>query len=259
MENLTREEKYFYNAMYAIPSEYTYEALWKQMSLDRKVLNDAIGVSYDSKTKTFKLNGPIIANSILINYANVPKEIYEELVNTIYTHPDIARIVIDGFSNDNWSFLLMTLINHNLVLNDNQKAFAVREAIDKVTTQSKDNEELSPKAHGKGYFDIRYFILRNPNWSREEKERLIKSFYPDIHEYSKALERWKLAILIGYLNKNGITSKEEIELAKLSCDEIISSIYENKDTSDDIRKEIEFCNMMSELTPSDLTLSLKNS
>ena len=258
MENFNGEEKYFYDAMYAIPSEYTYESLWHQKSLDKKSLNEAINVNYDSKTKTFKLNGPIIANSILINYANVSKEIYEKLVNAIYTYPDIARTVIDGVSNDNWSFLLMTLINPNLVLTAEQKAFAVREAIDKVTTKSNDDEKLSPKAHGQGYFDIRYFILRNSNWSIEEKEMLIKSFYPNIHEYSKALERWKLAILIGYLNKNGITSKEEIELAKLNCDEIISSLYEDKNTSDVIKSEIEFCKIMSELTPSDLTLSLKN-
>ena len=47
-------------------------------------------------------------------------------------------------------------------------------------------------------------------------------------------------------------------MAKLNCDEIISSLYEDKNTSDVIKSEIEFCKIMSELTPSDLTLSLKN-
>ena len=45
---------------------------------------------------------------------------------------------------------------------------------------------------GQGYFDIRYHILRNPNWTLEEKQRLIMDFWYDDDDYEEALEQWEL-------------------------------------------------------------------
>ncbi len=45
---------------------------------------------------------------------------------------------------------------------------------------------------GQGYFDIRYHILRNPNWALEEKQRLIMDFWYDDDDYEEALEQWEL-------------------------------------------------------------------
>ena len=33
------------------------------------------------------------------------------------------------------------------------------------------------QAHGVGEYDIRYYILKNPNWSVEEKQKLIYDFW----------------------------------------------------------------------------------
>ena len=149
---------------------------------------------------------------------------YNNLINSIYTNTDIARIVMDGAANGGYSFLLMSLWNHNLKLTEEQKAFAVNEAMNKIGTArwQQSEEEFSKKlddmginddnttfinidgcinpigqksgaqymnymfstlsttqAHGTGEFDIRYHILRNPNWSLDEKQKLIMDFWYD--------------------------------------------------------------------------------
>lgn len=51
---------------------------------------------------------------------------------------------------------------------------------------------LSPtQAHGNGDFDIRYWILRNPNWTLDEKQKLIMDFWADDDVYDETLEQWE--------------------------------------------------------------------
>jgi len=51
------------------------------------------------------------------------------------------------------------------------------------------------QAHGSGEFDIRYHILRNPNWTLEEKQKLIMEFWSNDDEYSECLEQWEWGIV----------------------------------------------------------------
>lgn len=73
---------------------------------------------------------------MLMNYNFVDEVAYKKLISSIYTNKDIARIVINGASNGGYSFLLMSLWNHNLKLTEEQKAFAVNEAMNKIGTTS---------------------------------------------------------------------------------------------------------------------------
>lgn len=41
---------------------------------------------------------------MLLDYENVDSNIYQNLINTIYSNTDIARIVLDGASNGGNSF-----------------------------------------------------------------------------------------------------------------------------------------------------------
>ena len=71
---------------------------------------------------------------MLIDYNSIDEVAHNNLINSIYTNTDIARIVMDGAANGGYSFLLMSLWNYNLKLTEEQKAFAVNEAMNKIGT-----------------------------------------------------------------------------------------------------------------------------
>ena len=220
---------------------------------------------------------------------------YKKLVDLIYSNRQIARIVLDGYSNGGYSYLLMTLWNPNLKLTDDQKAFAVDEAMNKIgTTRYKNamneySKELDEKgitdeqtvytefggsinpvgaktgnmymaslfsslsdtqAHGSGDFDIRYWILRNPNWSLEEKQKLIMDFWTNDEVYDETLEQWEWGIVNDHANykRNPMPLFDRDELYDYSYD-VLLKFYGDKETTDRIWKEIQFCKQMHQLRP----------
>lgn len=232
---------------------------------------------------------------MLINYNSVDEVAYNNLVNSIYTNADIARIVMDGAANGGYSFLLMSLWNHNLKLTEEQKAFAVNEAMNKIgTTRFQQSEEefskqlddmcisddnttfmnidgcINPigqktgsqymnymfstlsttQAHGTGEFDIRYHILRNPNWSLDEKQKLIMDFWCDDETYDEYLEQWEWGIINDSANfkDNPVSQLEKFDLYEYSY-EVLLKFYSDKETTDRIWDEIQFCKQMHQLRP----------
>ena len=189
----------------------------------------------------------------------------------------------------------MTLYNPNLKLTDEQKAFAVDEAMNKIGTVRHENvmNEYSKKldekgitdeqtmytefggsinpvgaktgnmymaglfsslsdtqAHGSGDFDIRYWILRNPNWSLEEKQKLIMDFWSDDEDYDETLEQWEWGIVNDHANYKGnpMPLFDRDELYEYSYD-ILLKFYGDKETTDRIWEEIQFCKQMHQLRP----------
>ena len=59
------------------------------------------------------------------------------------------------------------------------------------------------QAHGIGAFDIRFQILRNPNWTIEEKKILINEFYCDDETYDAFLDEWCWEIINHNLYREG--------------------------------------------------------
>lgn len=105
------------------------------------------------------------------------------------------------------------------------------------------------KVHGAGVFDIRYHILRNSNWTIEEKKKLIDEFWYNSKDYEEYLEQWQWGII------NDASSKDIILEIWLLYDYTYQDILElssnNKDKADTIWDEINFCRSMRELrTPS---------
>ena len=94
----------------------------------------------------------------------------------------------------------MTLWNPNLKLTDEQTVYTeFGGSINPVGAKTGNmymaglfSSLSDTQAHGSGDFDIRYWILRNPNWSLEEKQKLIMDFWYDDEEYDEVLERWEL-------------------------------------------------------------------
>lgn len=232
---------------------------------------------------------------MLIDYNSVDEVAYNNIINSIYTNTDIARIVTDGASNGGYSFLLMSLWNHNLKLTEEQKAFAGNEAMNKIGTNrwQQSEEEISKKlddmgisddnttfinidgyinpigqksgsqymnymflilsqiqVHGIGEFDIRYLILRNPNWSLDEKQKLIMDFWCDDETYDEYLEQWEWEIINDSENfkDNPVSLLEKIDLYEYTYDMLLK-FYGDKETTDRMWDEIQFCKQMHQLRP----------
>ena len=144
-----------YIAAYGIPRVGNYEEIWNGIKNNKEVLSEAIKIEKDKFGEHDIVKGLAICELILMDYQNVDKEIYQNLINTIYSNKEIARIVIDGYANGGYSYLLMTLWNHNLKLTEEQKAFAVNEAMNKIgtTRDKKRDEEFSKKLDEMGITD----------------------------------------------------------------------------------------------------------
>lgn len=80
------------------------------------------------------------------------------------------------------------------------------------------------QAHGSGDFDIRYWILRNPNWSLDEKKKLILNFWVYDEEYDETLEQLEWGIVTDHLNYKGNSSPL---FEEMNCMNILMKHYQN--------------------------------
>lgn len=104
------------------------------------------------------------------------------------------------------------------------------------------------QTHGTGDFDIRYYILRNPNWSLEEKKKLIMDFWYDDEIYDECLEQWEWNIVNDCVNyeDNSILLFDKDQFYQISYDEVLA-FYGNKKMANKVWNEIKFCKQMHEL------------
>lgn len=296
MADIEKIDYELYIAKYGLPKVGDADAIWEQIKSNPEILREAVKTRKDKWNEKDLVNGLAISDAMLIDYRDVDQVAYNELIKSIYTNTDIARLVIDGASNGGYSFLLMTLWNHGLKLTEEQKAFAVDEAMNKIgtTRYKKQRDEYSKQldeqgitdditttinidgcvnpigakakneylnyaftilsdtqAHGTGVFDIRYYILRNPNWTLEEKQKLIMEFWYDAETYDEFLEQWEWGVVNDSQNYKGeaIPPFDRYELFNEWSYEMLLEFYGNKETADRIWEEMEFCRQMHELRP----------
>lgn len=107
------------------------------------------------------------------------------------------------------------------------------------------------QAHGTAPYDIGYHILRNPNWPLEEKQKLIMDFWCDDETYDEYLEQWEWGVVNDNENYKGepFPPFDRYELFNEWSYEMLLEYYGNKETTDRIWEEIEFCRQMHKLRP----------
>jgi len=290
-----------YKSVYGNPRVGNYNEIWNGIKNNSQILREAVKVIRDKFDENDIVKGLTICDSMLLDYEHVDKVAYDNLIRSIYNNKDIARIVMNGASNGGYSFLLMSLWNYNLKLTEEQKAFAVDEAMNKIgTTRWKKREEdysrkldgmginddntsiinidgcINPigqksgtvymnymfsslsktQAHGVGDFDIRYHILRNPNWTFEEKQKLVVDFWYDDESYEESLEQWEWSVandLASYVKDICLFDKSY--LYEYTYDELLMFCKDIK-TTNKIWDEIEFCRQMHQLRPKHLELEV---
>lgn len=306
MENLKKMEQELFMAKYGIISINTgriesFEEVWETIRTNDELLKWSIKPIKDKFGERDLVNGITICDTILRKPESVDETIYSELINLIYSNENIARIVQDGYCNGGYSFLLMSLWNQNLKLTEEQKQFAVNEAMNKIGTKryKEEAEEYSKKlekhgvtdnitvsfnangsinpigaktmnkylnylcthlsdtqAHGSGVFDIRYYILRNSNWTEEEKQKLIMDFWFDTNGYDETLNQWEWGLINSdenYCDGETLLQIDEIYF----CDyEELLELFKNPKIANVIWEEILFLKLMRKLRPQQWELPL---
>lgn len=133
MIDIKKIDKELYYQRYIKKDYEGLNKLWNEVKSNKELLEEAIKVT-KNKFGEDTLESLIICECMLITYDSVDNEVYQKLINTIYSNEKIARKVLDGAANGGYSFLLYTLFNQNLKLTEKQKAFAVAEAMNKKGT-----------------------------------------------------------------------------------------------------------------------------
>jgi len=281
MIDIIKIDDELYKSKYGLPKSGNYKEIWSNIKNNREILKEAIKIKKDKFNERDILNGISIAEMILIDYESIDENLYNELINNIYSNQNIARLVINGASNGGYSFLLMSLWNDNLKLSEAQKSFAVDEAMnkigttrwyyqnnqfneqltalgitDEITTYINHDKMISPigkrtkmnylnymytmtsenQAHGSGVFDIRYCILQNPNWTTEEKQKLIMEFWYEQEEYDEYLEQWEWSIINDTANYEYNILLEKSELYNYTYNDLLE-LYNDKKTTNRIWKK----------------------
>ena len=304
MTEFRNVENNLYRATYGLPRVGNAIEIWDSIKSNNEILSEAIELEKDKFGKRDLVKGLAICDCMLVDYKNVNQEIYQQLVNTIYSNTDIARIVLDGYSNGGFSYLLMTLWNHDLKLTEEQKQFAINEAMNRYGTvrDKKRDEDFSKKldemgitddkttyididgcvnpigqksgsqymnhlfsslsdkqAHGTKPFDIRYQILFNPNWTKEEKKQLVYDFFASDEEYDEYLDLWEWGIINDRENYKGnsLPQLDRCLLYEYTYQELLE-FYQDKEIADRIYSEINSCQLMHELRPTQIELQFKN-
>lgn len=234
-------DREIYHIAYIDKNYKQLKELWLNIRKDEQLLWLASKVIKDKFDQKDVFASNCLVELILDDYNHVNRGIYEETVNKIYSSEDLARIVLNGASNRGYSFLLYTLDNYKLKLNDQQKNFAYNEAMSQPGTKRTKSYEtvyyLSLKTcHGIYPYDIRYHILKNPNWNLQEKESMVWDFYVDEKKYMEFVERVKNNIQSLYSEVHQTVPLDEIIYLN---DEDIKHLVPNKNKRIEIMKETE--------------------
>lgn len=143
--------------------------VWNNIKNSEPLLKFAISINNN------KINSKIIAYMMLKDKELYDSPIYNTLIKIIYSNNIVAKEKI------NKTLLMLTFQNENLILNDTQKRFLLNEAYKCPYTEKYYEENMThlTSIHGQGLFDVRYEIIKNKNFTLEEKKNLFNSFYPD--------------------------------------------------------------------------------
>ena len=155
MDEIERIDNELYKAIFIFRDVCMYDDIWGIVRRSPNIQRQAVQIKRDKFDEGDTVRGLAIVDTMLKNYKYVDKVAYCELIKSIYSNKDIARTVIDGAANGGYSFLLMSLWNHDVKLTEEQKAFAVAEAMNKIGTVKwkQDKDSFSEKLEANGITD----------------------------------------------------------------------------------------------------------
>ncbi|MBQ6323756.1 MAG: hypothetical protein IJI22_02870 [Bacilli bacterium] len=225
MENLEKISINLLKSTYFDQDMNKYIELWKEIKKDENILNQAIELKR-AEDGTQTVQYPIIAEAMLLNYDNVNKKYYNKLINLIFSNISVARTFVAGKEKNPASFLILALWNKDLKLTKEQKDFAETEALKRIQEQKIQQDPVSKElnidpfktalVHGTDPYDIKYYLLTNPNWTHLDKIDLADKFWQSDKEFQEYLEQLEDSILKKISTKERRISKDMLKDIALS-------------------------------------------
>ena len=106
MVDIEKLDDALYKSIYGIPRTGDYNEIWSKIKSNPEVLREAVQVKRDKFDENDIVKGLTICDSMLMDYNFVDEVAYNDLINSIYTNTDIARIVMKGDANGGYSFFI---------------------------------------------------------------------------------------------------------------------------------------------------------
>ena len=183
MKNYEKIENDFYLSKHNILESNNNDviSMWNKIKQNNELLYWAIK-PVKNRFQKYIVNGLSICETMLIDYESIDKTIYQQLINLIYSNKEIARIVQTGYSNGGYSYLLMSLFNPELKLTEDQKKFAVSEAMNKIgtTKYKKEKNNYLKSLESKGITDDDTTVINidgiNPIGEKTKNEYIYNLF-----------------------------------------------------------------------------------
>ena len=239
-ENYKQIDEFFCQVYYHGEEQLTPDQLeeeWEKIASDKDLFDWAMS-THKQQTGCEVVNGRYILDYALRHHLDdMPEEIRDNIVREVFTNEVVRNEYAGEIGCNKESFMLLILQDPNIQLADEYGAIAEIEA-----QKSVDGKLTS---HGSGNYDIRYWILKNPNWSFPGKQRLVQRFWEnpsDSSDYEEYIESLETDII----NSNIYTG------AYLSIDYLYSytyeellEIYESEAAAKQIMDEIDFCRRLT--------------
>lgn len=212
------------------------EKLWDAVKDDSDLFNWAATIILTNQgTKTLK--GKFIIDYVLKNHMDdLTARTRRIIVKRIIENRDIQRTVASPlYHTRRDSFLLLLLKNPSIYLTKKSKD---------IITQAAISDQHS---HGIGLYDIKYWMLRNPNWGYDEKASLVKKFWNSreseaFAEFIESLESEIHRDKVNYEN----SSFEPYDMYTYTIEELKNFYYSEKE-AERIMTEIDFCRLLKRI------------
>ena len=273
---------------------FTSTYVWGLIKEHRAVLEWAIKVHKDRFGKD-QVNGTTICDFMLRDYKNIDQALYTELARNVLSNIDLAHRGPSGvsylclvlankefpLSEEEKAFVVDEAMKQYGTtrwektkqefekkleeggFNDNQTVYAEfggqSQPVGAKTFLEYLHEVYGASfslRHGYEPYDIRYRILRNKNWSDEEKDTFIKEFWADAEDYDKILEKLEWGIVNDDVNFEiddvGTLAIEIDDLYDISKEKLISlfaSKNKSQEEAEELFEEIELCRHMHKVRP----------
>ena len=198
--------------------KYHGESSWSGICNDASLFNWALIVENSEEGISLKGHN-IIRYTLKYHIDDMPLEIRDKIIDTILANKELHNI------NREESYLQLILGSKTLFIDKDKK---------KVFEKEAEEQQNGP-------YDMRYWILRNPNWSLTEKQNLIGRFWNEIgsfKEFIEEIERDLYRNIISY----GTYTSDNFELDKMYkySLEDLTELYQDKNLANSIMTELDF-------------------
>lgn len=233
-DEIREYENRLYKAVYAEHDENKCVEVWNEIKENKELLTSAIQVK-KNKWEEDVVTSHIICRHMLISN-DVDKDIYQKLVDVIYSNEQLARchLYIDPDLYGRQTYLSKVICDYDLELTEEQKRFAEKEA---------------KSEHNFHDCYLKRNILMNPNWAIEEKANLIYEFYTD-ETWDEELENMEWDIVNDSVNYRGepFSFMDKTELYQYRYEDLFK-VYQSEETTERIWEDISLCRLFHQIRP----------